>query len=239
MRVAGRIVALAMKRVLDAIEPGITTRELDRIAQREIKSHGAKPAFLGYLGFPATVCISLNEEIVHGIPGDRVVQDGDLISMDCGAIVDGMYSDHAVTAIAGAVTPEKQALVDATRISLERGISAIRAGNRIGDISNAIESYVLPLGYELVREYVGHGIGHKLHEPPQVPNFGRPGQGPLLRVGMVLAIEPMVNMGGWETMTLGDQWTVVTADGELSAHFEHTVAITEEGPEILTAHQAA
>ncbi len=235
MREAGRIVAIAVRRTVQSLEAGISTAELDRIAEGEIRKQGAKPAFLGLYGFPATVCISINEEIVHGIPGPRLVKDGDLVSFDCGAIVEGMYSDHAVTEIVGRATEEKRHLVDTTRESLERAIQAARPGNRVGDVSNAVESYVRPKGYELVREYVGHGIGRSLHEPPQVPNYGTAGRGDLLKPGMVIAIEPMVNAGGWETEVLDDEWTVVTADRALSAHFEHTVAITNEGPEALTA----
>jgi methionyl aminopeptidase len=220
--------------MVEALEPGITTAELDRLGKGEIEKLGAMPAFLGLYGFPATACISVNEEIVHGIPGDRIVADGDLVSFDCGAIVDGMYSDHAVTVIAGTATVEKRALIDTTEQSLDLAIQAARPGNRVGDVSNAIESFVLPRGYELVREYTGHGIGTSLHEPPSVPNTGRPGQGPMLRPGMVIAIEPMVNAGGWQTELLEDQWTVVTADRKLSAHFEHTVAITDTSPEVLT-----
>jgi methionyl aminopeptidase len=162
------------------------------------------------------------------------VQDGDVVSLDCGAVVGGMYSDHAVTAIAGSASPEKQALIDVTTEALKAAIGAVRPDNRIGDVSNAIETHVLPRGYQLVREYVGHGIGRSLHEPPSVPNFGQAGRGPKLRPGMVLAVEPMVNIGGWETKVLDDGWTVVTADGSLSAHFEHTIAVTGEGPEVLT-----
>ena len=234
MREAGQIVALAVEKSFASLEPGITTRELDDIARREIESHGAKPAFLGLYGFPATACISINEEIVHGIPGGRVVNDGDLVSIDCGAIVGGMYSDHARTAVAGTSTPEKDRLVKVTMESLAKGIEQIRAGNRIGDVSHAVESHVLSHGFDLVREYVGHGVGRELHEPPQVPNFGPAGKGPLMRVGMVLAVEPMVNVGTWKTRTLDDDWTVVTEDGELSAHFEHTIAVTPDGAEILT-----
>ena len=234
MREAGRIVAFAVQRMVAALEPGITTAELDRLGKGEIEKLGARPAFLGLYGFPATACISVNEEIVHGIPGDRIVADGDLVSFDCGAIVDGMYSDHAVTVIAGTATAEKRALIDTTEQSLDLAIQAARPGNQVGDVSNAIESFVLPRGYELVREYTGHGIGTSLHEPPSVPNTGQPGQGPMLRPGMVIAIEPMVNAGGWQTELLEDQWTVVTADRKLSAHFEHTVAITDTSPEVLT-----
>ena len=234
MRAAGRVVALTVRRLLEALEPGITTGELDRIARREIKALGAKPSFLGYFGYPAVICVSINEEIVHGIPGDRVILDGDLVKIDAGAVVDGFHGDHAVSAVCGKATAELDALVETTKAALAKGIQAARPGSRTGDISAAVEGYVRPRGYELVREYVGHGIGRKLHEPPQVPNFGPPGQGPLLRAGMTLAIEPMVNIGGWETRVLDDGWTVVTEDGKLSAHFEHTVAVTEDGPEVLT-----
>jgi methionyl aminopeptidase len=234
MRAAGKVVALTVKAILEALEPGMPTKELDRVARREIKALGARPSFLGYMGYPAVICVSLNEEIVHGIPGDRVIRNGDLVKIDAGAVVDGFHGDHAVSVVAGVATPEKAALAETTRLALAKGIEAARSGNRIGDISAAVEGFVRPRGYELVREYVGHGIGRKLHEPPQVPNFGPAGQGPLLQVGMTLAIEPMVNMGGWQTRILGDGWTVVTADGKLSAHFEHTVAVTGNGPEVLT-----
>ena len=235
MRAAGRVVALTVRTLLEALQPGITTRELDRIARKEIKALGAKPSFLGFRGYPAVICVSINEEIVHGIPGDRVIRDGDLVKIDAGAIVDGFHGDHAVSAVAGNATPEIQELVEVTRTALEKGIAAVRAGGRIGDISAAVESFVRPRGYELGREYVGHGIGRKLHEPPQVPNIGPGAQGPVLRPGMTLAIEPMVNLGGWQTRVLEDGWTVVTADGRLSAHFEHTVAVTDGSPEVLTA----
>ncbi|MDA1278546.1 MAG: type I methionyl aminopeptidase [Chloroflexi bacterium] len=234
MREAGRIVAFAVRKSFEALEQGITTRELDDIARRAIESEGAVPGFLGLYGFPATACISINEEIVHGIPGDRVVQSGDLVTLDCGAVVDGYNSDLAVTQVAGSSTSAKDDLINTTRESLNKGIEAARPGNRVGDISNAVESYVLPKSYELVREYVGHGIGRNLHEPPQVPNFGPAGQGLVLRPGLVLAIEPMVNVGKWKTRMLDDGWTVVTEDGALSCHFEHTVAITEDGPAVLT-----
>ncbi len=234
MREAGRIVAFAVRKAFEALEQGITTRELDDIARRAIESEGAKPSFLGLYGFPATACISINEEIVHGIPGDRVVQNGDLVTLDCGAIVDGYNSDHAVTQVAGLASSEKDDLIDTTRGSLEMGIKAASPGNRVGDISNAVESHVLPRSFELVREYVGHGIGKDLHEPPQVPNFGPAGHGVELQPGLVLAIEPMVNAGGWKTRMLDDGWTVVTEDGSLSCHFEHTVAVTEDGPIVLT-----
>ena len=234
MREAGRIVAFAVRKAFEALEQGITTRELDDIARRAIESEGAKPGFLGLYGFPATACISINEEIVHGIPGDRVVKNGDLVTLDCGAIVDGYNSDHAVTQVAGLSSNEKDDLIDTTRGSLEMGIKAASPGNRVGDISNAVESHVLSRSFEIVREYVGHGIGKDLHEPPQVPNFGPAGHGVELQPGLVLAIEPMVNAGGWKTRMLDDGWTVVTEDGALSCHFEHTVAVTEDGPVVLT-----
>ncbi len=237
MRAAGGVVALTVKKLLQSLEPGITTGELDRIARKEIKALGAKPSFLGYPGptpYPAVICVSINDEIVHGIPGSRAIFEGDLVKIDAGAVVDGFHGDHAVTAVCGNGSPDLHRLVDTTREALNRGVGAVRSGGRVGDISAAVEGYVRPRGFELVREYVGHGIGRKLHEPPQVPNFGPAGQGPVLRPGMTVAIEPMVNVGGWQTRVLEDGWTVVTADGKLSAHFEHTVAVTEDGPEVLT-----
>jgi methionyl aminopeptidase len=196
---------------------------------------GAYPSFKGYRGFPATICVSVNEQIVHGIPGNRVIREGDIVSMDVGAIVEGYHGDSAVTVGVGTISPEAQRLIDATREALEVGIQQALAGYRVGDISWAIQQYSETLGYGVVREYVGHGIGRALHEEPSVPNFGDPGRGPLLELGMAIAIEPMLNVGGCETKVLEDDWTVVTADGGLSAHFEHTVAITERGPEVLTA----
>ena len=236
MRSAGQVVALALDAVFDALEPGITTAELDDVARRAIASEGAKPAFLGLYGFPAVACISLNAEIVHGIPGDRVVSDGDLVSVDCGAIVDGLYSDCARTAVAcGCANEGRLRLVDVCRESLERGIAECVPGNRVGDISETVEQYVRDAGFDLVREYVGHGVGRELHEAPPVPNVGSRGTGPLLMNGMTIAIEPMIMTGSWETKVLDDGWTVVTADGSLSAHFEHTVAITADRPEVLTS----
>ena len=235
MRTAGHIVATALDAVFDALEPGITTAELDDIARRKIRAEGAKPAFLGLYGFPAVACISLNAEIVHGIPSERVVSEGDLVSVDCGAIVDGYYSDHARTAVAGETADEERVrLVDVCRESLVQGIGKCLAQNRVGDISDAVERYVRDAGFELVREYVGHGVGRSLHEAPPVPNVGESGTGPILMEGMTIAIEPMIMNGSWETKVLDDGWTVVTADGSLSTHFEHTVAITADGPEILT-----
>ena len=236
MRTAGHIVAVALNDVFDALEPGITTAELDDIARRAIAAEGAKPAFLGLYGFPAVACISLNAEIVHGIPSERVISDGDLVSVDCGAIVDGFYSDHARTAVAGKTEDgERRHLVEVCRESLNRGIAECTSGNRVGDISNAVERYVRDAGFDLVREYVGHGVGRELHEAPPVPNVGPPATGPQLMNGMTIAIEPMIMTGSWETKILDDGWTVATADGSLSAHFEHTVAVTEDGPEILTS----
>lgn len=235
MREAGRIVAVAKAEVAEAIKPGITTAELDRLAEDSIMSQGAVPAFKGLYGFPATICASVNEELVHGIPSDRTLRDGDIFSVDIGAIVEGFYSDTAFTAGVGEITEEARRLIDATRGSLEVGIAEVRAGSRIGDISSAIQTYAEDRGYGVVRQYVGHGIGRALHEDPQVPNFGPAGRGAELREGMTIAIEPMLNVGTWETNVLDDEWTVVTADGKLSAHFEDTIAVTESGPEVLTA----
>ncbi|MCZ6614451.1 MAG: type I methionyl aminopeptidase [Chloroflexi bacterium] len=237
MRQAGQVVAETVAMLVRSVERGMRTKDLDAIASQHIARLGAKPSFKGYRGFPATICTSINEQIVHGIPGNRVIQDGDIVSMDVGAIVDGYHADSAVTVSVGNVTPAAQRLVTATRTSLEKGIRQARAGNRVGDISQAVQEYAESLGYGVVREYVGHGIGRALHEEPSVPNFGEPGKGHLLRTGMVIAIEPMLNIGGWGTRSLTDKWTVVTADGSLSAHFEHTVAIQEDGPEVLTAVQ--
>ena len=235
MKEAGKIVAIAVRKAFDVMQPGITTKELDNIASEEIKNLGAQPAFLGLYGFPATACISINSEIVHGIPSeDRIVNQGDIVTIDCGAIVDGFYSDHAVSEIAGNADEDSIFLVDTTKKSLLQAIDNAKPGNRLGDISNAVETYVRPKGFELVREYVGHGIGRQLHESPQVPNIGQPSTGIELKPGLVLAIEPMLTVGSWETEKLEDDWTVVTKDGSMSCHFEHTVAVTENGPEVLT-----
>ena len=235
MREAGRVVAAVREAVAKAVQPGMKTKELDTIAARETRRLGAKPSFKGYRGYPATICVSINNEIVHGIPGDRIIQDGDVVSLDFGAIVGGFHGDTALTVAAGVVPQEVDRLIETTRLSLELGIKQAVAGNRVGDISYAVQQFAEAQGYGVVREYVGHGIGRALHEDPAVPNVGERGKGPLLRVGMVIAIEPMVNMGTWQTEVLDDGWTVVTADGSLSAHFEHTVAITENGPWVLTA----
>ncbi|MDO8750231.1 MAG: type I methionyl aminopeptidase [Dehalococcoidia bacterium] len=235
MREAGRVVAATIQVLVSSLEPGMKTKKLDAIASREIRRLGAAPAFKGYRGFPATICVSLNQEIVHGIPGERIIREGDIVSIDVGAVVDGFYADAAVTAPMGKVSPEGERLIETTRQSLEMGIRQAVVGNRVGDISVAVQRFAEGRGYGVVREYVGHGVGRALHEEPSIPNFGEPGKGPLLRPGMVIAIEPMLNVGGWQTRVLEDEWTVVTADGTLSAHFEHTIAITEEGPQVLTS----
>lgn len=235
MREAGDIVARAMINCGKKLQSGVTTGEVDNFLREFIEKEGAKPAFLGLYGFPATACISINEEIVHGIPGERKLAEGDLVSIDCGAIIDGMYSDHARTFLVGEKKEEdKLKLISVAKKALDLGIENSYAGNKIGMISNSIENYVLGEGFDVVREYVGHGIGTQLHEPPSVPNFGDKDKGALLRVGMAIAIEPMVTQGTWETKVLNDKWTVVTKDGKLSTHVEDTVLITENGPEVLT-----
>ena len=236
MRRAGAVVGSVITLLKRSVEPGITTRDLDKIAYKEIIRLGAKPTFKGYRGFPASICTSINDEIVHGIPSKRVLKDGDIIKLDVGATLDGMIGDAAVSVAVGQVSQEAAALMDATRQCLEEGIKASLAGNRIGDIGAAVQSLGEAKGYGVVREFVGHGVGRFLHEDPQVPNCGQPGTGALLRPGMCIAIEPMLNLGDWRTRILEDNWTVVTADGKLSAHFEHTITISEEGPEILTNH---
>ena len=234
MRRAGSIVGATLALLRTAVEPGLTTKDLDDIAYKEIVRHGGKPTFKGYRGFPASICASVNEEIVHGIPGKRVLKEGDIIKMDVGATIDGFIGDAAISVAVGEVAIEAIELMDATRLSLEEGIKAAIPGNRIGDIGAAVQKYGESKGYGVVREFVGHGVGRFLHEDPQVPNYGRPGLGPLLRTGMCIAIEPMLNLGDWHTRILDDQWTVVTADGKISSHFEHTIAITDDGPEIMT-----
>lgn len=234
MREAGRVTAVALRLVGEAVRPGITTGELDAIAEEYIRSQGAQPAFLGYHGFPATLCTSVNEQVVHGIPGKRVLNEGDILSVDCGAVVDGFFGDSAMTFPVGTVSAEARALMDATRASLEAGIAKMRPNMRLYDIGAAVQQVAEAAGFSVVREYVGHGIGRAMHEDPQVPNFGQSGRGAQLKPGMVFAVEPMVNAGGFEVRSLDDGWTVVTADGSLSAHFEHTIAVTEDGPVILT-----
>lgn len=236
MRQAGAVVGAVISLLKRSVEPGITTRELDRIAYKEITRHGAKPTFKGYRGFPASICTSVNEEIVHGIPSKRVLKEGDIVKLDVGATLGGLIGDAAVSLAVGQVNHDADELMEATRLSLEAGINASQPGNRIGDIGAAVQDVGESNGYGVVREFVGHGVGRFLHEDPQVPNYGQTGMGPLLRPGMCIAIEPMLNLGDWHTRILDDQWTVVTADGKISAHFEHTIAITEQGPEILTKH---
>lgn len=235
MRKAGRATAQILDEMAKMVRPGITTGELDRYAESRIKELGCKPAFKGYHGFPGCVCISVNEEVVHGIPSPkRALKDGDIVGLDFGLICDGWYGDSARTIAVGKITPDAQKLMDVTRESLMRGIEQCRPGNRLFDIGHAVQNYVESFGYSVVREFVGHGIGRALHEDPQVPNFGPKGKGLVLKAGMVLAIEPMINAGTHEVRVLADGWTAVTADRSLSAHFEHTVAITPNGPEILT-----
>ncbi|MFY9587084.1 MAG: type I methionyl aminopeptidase [Actinomycetota bacterium] len=234
MRRAGEIVAEAIAETRAAIRPGVTTAELDQTAARVIASHGAQPSFLGYRGFPKTICTSVNEEIVHGIPGDRVVREGDLVKLDVGAVVDGFHADSAVTIPVGEPSPEALKLIETTERALWAGLAEAREGRRLGDIGAAVQTVAEGAGFSVVREYVGHGVGRSLHEEPPVPNYGSPGKGYKLTEGIVIAIEPMVNVGGYETRLLDDDWTVVTADGTLSAHFEHTVAVTPDGPWVLT-----
>jgi methionyl aminopeptidase len=236
MRDAGRVLVAAVRLCRDLAKPGVSTLEIDREVEALIREHRAKPAFKGYRGFPATICASINEEVVHGIPSaQRRLKEGDIVGLDLGAIVEGYYADAAVTLPVGEVTDEARRLIDVTREALEQGIAQCRVGKRVGDISAAVQRHVEAAGFGVVRSFVGHGVGRELHEDPQVPNFGEPGRGPLLRAGMVLALEPMVTMGHWEVRVLADRWTAVTEDGSLAAHFEHTVAITERGPEVLTA----
>ncbi len=236
MERAGAIVGSTLALLRKSVEPGMTTADLNRIADKNIRSMGAVPTFLGYHGFPGAICASVNEEIVHGIPGKRVLKEGDIIKMDCGATIDGFIGDAAISVAVGEITEEAQQLMDDTRASLYAGIAAAQPGNRIGDIGAAVSGYALPRGYGVVRQFVGHGVGRYLHEDPQVPNYGEAGKGILLRPGMCICIEPMLNMGTEDTTILDDDWTVVTADGALSAHFEHTLAITADGPKILTVH---
>ena len=234
MKEACIISARALQLAGKAIEPGVTTGEVDRIVRQYIESEGATPSFLGYGGFPASACISINEQVIHGIPGKRVIHAGDIVSVDVGACFNGFHGDNAATFAAGEISSEAQALMDATRESLYEGIRAAVAGGRVGDIGAAVQRYVEVRGYSVVRQFVGHGVGTNLHEDPSVPNFGTPGRGPRLLPGMTLAIEPMINAGTGDVRILSDGWTTVTKDGRLSAHFEHTVAITADGPVILT-----
>ncbi|HEY4707461.1 MAG TPA: type I methionyl aminopeptidase [Thermodesulfobacteriota bacterium] len=235
MRRAGAIVAEVLALLKGKVRPGITTLELEKTAEDETRKRKAQPAFKGYKGYPFCLCTSINEQVVHGMPSKRALNEGDILSIDFGVKFDGFYGDSAVTLPVGSVSEEASRLMRVTEESLWKAIEAARAGNRLYDVSSAVQRHVESHGLSVVREFVGHGIGRELHEPPQVPNFGLPGQGVRLKAGMVLAIEPMINVGGWAIKVLGDGWTAVTADGSLSAHFEHTVAITEEGPLVLSA----
>lgn len=233
MAKASRVVAEALAVLKSAVKPGITTDELDRLAESEIRSRGAIPAFKGYRNYPKTLCASVNEQVVHGIPSKRVLKEGDIIGLDLGAIVGGFYGDSAVTVAVGRIDEKTATLVRITEESLSLAIEQARVGNRLSDISHAVQRHVEAAGYSVVTEFVGHGIGRQLHEEPQVPNYGKPGQGPRLQAGMVLAIEPMVNMGGSAVRVLDDRWTAVTVDGSLSAHFEHTIAIQPSGSALV------
>jgi methionyl aminopeptidase len=236
MREAGKITGEVLQMLAEAAKPGVTKKDLDKIVRKEYARRGAIPTFLGYSNppYPATVCVSINEELVHGIPTDRVIKEGDIVSIDLGATYKGFVGDTAVTVGAGQITPEAQKLIDVTRESLWRGIRAARAGVRLGVVSAAIGDYIESEGYGVVREYVGHGVGRQMHEEPQVPNYGPPDRGPILRKGMVLALEPMVTVGDWHTKKHSDGWTVSTLDGSLCAHFEHTIAITDGEAQVLT-----
>jgi methionyl aminopeptidase len=236
MREAGRVVGEVLELLAEAVKPGIVVKELDKIVRKEYAKRGVIPTFLGYAEppYPATVCVSVNDELVHGIPGDRVIQEGDIVSIDLGATYKGYVGDSALTIGVGEIGPEAQRLIDVTRESLWRGIGAARAGARLGAISSTIGEYIESQGFGVVREYVGHGVGRRMHEEPQVPNFGPADRGPLLRKGMVLALEPMVTVGDWHTKKHDDGWTVSTLDGSLCAHFEHTIAVTDGEAEVLT-----
>ena len=231
---ACRVVAMTLIYLKDKVDPGVTTQELDRLAEEFMVKQGARPAFKGYRDFPCTICTSINEEVVHGIPSKKHLEEGDIIGIDVGAVVEGYFGDAAITFPVGKIAPNVQRLLEVTEQALYEGISQAYPGNRLSDISHAIQERAEAAGFGVVRDFVGHGIGKNLHEDPQVPNFGLPGQGPRLREGMVLAIEPMINMGGAPVKVLEDNWTVVTQDGSLSAHFEHTISVTPQGPVILT-----
>lgn len=235
IRKSGRIVAEALSRLTELVEPGLTTLELDRLAEDYILKRGGKPAFKGYRGYPYTLCASVNEQVVHALPSERTLREGDILSLDLGAIVDGYYGDAAVTVPVGQVSDLASRLITVTQESLRRAIDAVRPGRHLSDISHAVQTAVEAEGFSVVRLFVGHGIGRSLHEEPQIPNFGPPGHGPVLKPGMILAIEPMVNAGSPDVMILEDRWTAVTCDRSLSAHFEHTVALTENGTEVLTS----
>jgi methionyl aminopeptidase len=235
MAEAGRILAQVILDLCSKVEPGIQTKELDKLAEELILKNGARPGFKGYMGYPASICTSVNNQVVHGIPGKYRLKEGDIISLDIGLVYKGYWADAGVTVPVGNIQPRARKLIDATRRALYAGIAKAVPGNRLGDISHAIQSYVESSGFSVVRDFCGHGVGREMHEDPQVPNYGMPGQGVLLQPGMTLAIEPMVNEGDWRVKVLDDNWTVVTADGKLSAYFEHTITITEDGPIILTS----
>ena len=235
MRVSGRLAGEVLRQVAAAVVPGISTRELDALARQLIDEKRATPSFLGYRGFPAALCVSVNEEVIHGIPGARRILPGDVVSIDVGVFYQGFHGDTATTVLVGVSDPDILRLVDATRRARDAGIAAVRAGAKLGDVSHAVEQMVRQTGCSVVRDFVGHGIGRQLHEDPQIPNYGSPGRGPVLKVGMTLCIEPMVNLGRPDVSVLRDGWTVVTQDGRPSAHFEHTVVVGEDGAEILTA----
>lgn len=234
MKKAGKIVGETLLLLEKKVKPGVTTAELDIMAEEFITKHGAKPSFKGLYGFPSSLCISVNEQVIHGFPGSYVLKEGDIVSVDCGAYIDGFHGDAARTFPVGNISKEAERLIDITRDSFFKGIEHAKVGNRLSDISYEIQSYVEAAGFSVVRDFVGHGIGRDVHEDPNVPNFGKSGRGPKLQEGMVLAIEPMVNAGTYKVRTLKDGWTVVTADNSLSAHYENTVAILSDGPEILT-----
>jgi methionyl aminopeptidase len=234
MRVANGLVAQVLDELAAIVAPGVTTRDLDTIAERLVRAGGAEPAFKGYRGYPATLCASVNEQVVHGIPSDRQLVDGDIVSLDMGVKLNGFYGDSAITVPVGPISAGARQLLDVTQEALERGIAQVRVGGRVSDIGHAIQQHVETAGFSVVREFVGHGIGASLHEEPQIANYGDPGRGPRLAEGMVFAIEPMVNMGRPAVKVLSDGWTAVTKDGSLSAHFEHTVAVTGDGPLVLT-----
>jgi len=236
MREAGLVVGRTLETLRAAVAPGLTTGDLDAIAEEAIRSAGAVPSFKGYHGFPATICASVNDEIVHGIPGPKVLHEGDIVSLDCGAIVDGYHGDAAITVPVGTAAPELVELMRVCEDAMWHGLAAVRRGGRLSDIGHAVETTITSRGdYGIVRDYTGHGIGTEMHQEPNVPNFGRPGRGPRLDKGLALAVEPMLTQGSRATRLLGDGWTVVTADGRRSAHFEHTVAVTDDGPWVLTA----
>ena len=238
MREAGKVTAAVLKLMTEMVKPGISTLELDQAAEKTIRSFGATPLFLGYYGFPGSICASVNEEVVHGIPKkDRILKSGDIISIDTGARLDGFCSDAAITLGVGKVSDEAQRLMDVTKKSLYKAIGQVKPGNRLGDVQHAVETFATSQGMGVVRDYCGHGIGRNMHEEPSIPNFGKPGTGPLLEKGMVLAIEPMLTAGTFRVRELDDGWTVVTRDGSYAAHFEHTVAVTANGSEIFTAFE--